>query len=303
VGDVLTGRPLRWQVCSDGSTLTTPSGTVLLRARASAEFAPVSLDLLGAGAPRRAAAQTPITIERTTPAQVVATLPQRSGSTTLVVAQNFHSGWEAATADGRALTPVRINGWQQGWLVPAGGATTVVASFAPDVPYQLALLLGALLLVCGLVLTVALARRDDDGARPSRVTPASSGIVLVATGALVIVMGGPVATAALLLVGVMALLPGAGRHERPDPVVWWSAGRPRRRGLLALAVLTPVSAAVAVASVPWPGGRLGIESALVQAGVWLGVTASLWVALGDGRRLPTLGSLRTRRMTGRSTTT
>ena len=55
VGDVLTGRALRWQVCSDGSTLTTPAGTVHLRARATAEFAPAQLDLLGPGAPRRAA--------------------------------------------------------------------------------------------------------------------------------------------------------------------------------------------------------------------------------------------------------
>ncbi|TQM58265.1 arabinofuranan 3-O-arabinosyltransferase [Humibacillus xanthopallidus] len=302
VGDVLEGRPLRWQVCSDRSSLETPSGTVLVRARATAEFAPVTLELLGAGAPRRAAAQTPVSLERPTPAQVVATLPQRSAPTTLVVAQNFHSGWEAATADGRTLTPVRVNGWQQGWLVPAGSATAVSASFTPDVPYQLALLLGALLLVSGLVLTVALARRDED-ARPSRLTPARPTVVLAVAAAAVAVVGGPVAVAALLVVGVVALLPSAGRHERPDPVVWWSAGRRRRRAVLALAVLGPVAAAVVVAADPWPGGRLGIEAPVVQAGVWLGVAASLWVALGDGRRRPRLGMVRTRRMTGRSSTT
>ncbi|HET7799941.1 MAG TPA: alpha-(1-_3)-arabinofuranosyltransferase family protein [Humibacillus xanthopallidus] len=302
VGDVLEGRPLRWQVCSDGSSLDTPSGTVLVRAHATAEFAPVTLDLLGAAAPRRAAAQTAVSLERPTPAQAVATLPQRSGSTTLVIAQNFHPGWEATTADGRALTPVRINGWQQGWLVPAGAATTVAARFAPDVPYQLALLLGALLLVSGLVLMVAFARRDED-ARPSRVTPASPAGVLAAAFAVAAVVGGPVAVAALLVVGLVALLPGAGRHERPDPVVWWSAGRRRRRVLLVLAVLGPVAGAAVVATDPWPGGRLGIESLVVQAGVWLGVAASLWVALGDGRRLPRLGMVRTRRMTRRSTTT
>jgi arabinofuranan 3-O-arabinosyltransferase len=273
-----------------------------VRARATAEFAPVTLDLLGAGAPRRAAAQTPVSMQRPTPAQLVAALPPRSAPTTLVVAQNFHPGWEASTADGRALTPVRVNGWQQGWLVPAGSATAVSASFAPDVPYQLALLLGALLLVSGLVLTVALARRDED-ARPSRLTPARAGVVLAVAVGAVAVVGGPVAVAALVAIGIVALLPTAGRHERPDAVVWWSAGRRRRRAVLALAVLGPVAAAVAVAADPWPGGRLGIESLVVQAGVWLGVAASLWVALGDGRRRPGLGRLRTRRMTGRSTTT
>ena len=118
---------------------------------------------------------------------------------------------------------------------------------------------------------------------------------------LVALVGGPVGLAALALAGVLALLPSAGRPEDPDPVEWWSAGRARRRMLLALAVVAPVAASVAVAATPWPDGRLGIESLLVQTGVWLGVAASLWVVLGDGRRLPRLGTVRTRRMTGRST--
>ena len=299
VGDVLTGRALRWQVCSDGSTLTTPAGTVHLRARATAEFAPAQLDLLGPGAPRRAAPQTEIRLDRPTAAQVVAPLPQRSSSTTLVVTQNFHAGWEATTSDGTALTPVRVNGWQQGWVVPAGGATTVVASFAPDVPYQLVLLLGALLLLTGLVITLALGRRDSD-TPASPVAAARPVVTLAVAGVLVALVGGPIGVAALVLAGVLALLPAAGTHA-PDSVVWWSAGRARRRTLLGFTVVAPVAAAVAVAAAPWPEGRLGIESLLVQAGVWLGVAASLWVVLGDGRRLPRLGSVRTRRMTGRST--
>ncbi len=302
VGDVLTGRSLRWQVCSDGSTLTIPSGDVLLRVRASAEFAPVQLDLLGAGVPRRAAGQTGVSVERPTTGEVVAPVPERQASATLVLAQNFHVGWEARTTDGQALAPVRVNGWQQGWVVPPGAATTVVASFAPDVAYQLALLVGALLLLVGIVLALTLGGRDG-GTGPPHVSPARPLIALVAAAVLVAVAGGPVGAGALALAGVVALLPGAGRHERPDPVVWWAAGRRRRRMLLVVAALAPVVAAVAVAATPWPEGRLGIESWLVQAGVWLGVSASLWVALGDGRRLPRPGSVRTRRITGRSTTT
>ena len=177
----------------------------------------------------------------------------------------------------------------------------MVASFAPDVPYQLALLLGALLLLTGLVLTLALGRRDG-AAPPSHVPAARPVVVLGVAGVLVALVGGPVGlAAALALAGVLALLPSAGRPEDPDLVEWWSAGRARRRMLLALAVVAPVAAAVAVAATPWPDGRLGIESLLVQTRV----ARRRGLAVGRARRRPAPAEAGEpcgrRRMTGRST--
>lgn len=64
----------------------------------------------------------------------------------LVVAENFNAGWNAALGD-RVLTPVRIDGWKQGFLVPAGTVGTIELRYGPSTPYRLALAIGALLAV------------------------------------------------------------------------------------------------------------------------------------------------------------
>ena len=38
----------------------------------------------------------------------------------LVVNENFNAGWQAVTAGGALLRPVRLDGWKQAWLLPAG---------------------------------------------------------------------------------------------------------------------------------------------------------------------------------------
>ena len=48
----------------------------------------------------------------------------------LVVPESINPGWTARTADGAQLTPVTVNGWQQGWVVPAGTSGTVTLTFA-----------------------------------------------------------------------------------------------------------------------------------------------------------------------------
>ena len=48
------------------------------------------------------------------------TSPPSQASRVLVVPESVNPGWTARTADGSALTPVTVNGWQQGWVRPAG---------------------------------------------------------------------------------------------------------------------------------------------------------------------------------------
>ncbi|WP_132992463.1 DUF3367 domain-containing protein [Gordonia zhaorongruii] len=64
----------------------------------------------------------------------------------LSVPESTNSGWHARL-HGRELDPVVVNGWQQGWVLPAGAAGTVALTFDLDSPYRWALLGGALLLV------------------------------------------------------------------------------------------------------------------------------------------------------------
>ncbi|MFI1204273.1 alpha-(1-_3)-arabinofuranosyltransferase family protein [Streptomyces sp. NPDC020883] len=57
--------------------------------------------------------------------------------------ENANDGWHA-TLDGRELTPLRVDGWQQAFLVPAGAGGTVTLSYAPATSYDLGLIAGVL---------------------------------------------------------------------------------------------------------------------------------------------------------------
>jgi arabinofuranan 3-O-arabinosyltransferase len=50
------------------------------------------------------------------------------------------------TGVGARLTPVAVNGWQQGWLVPAGTSGIITLTFAPNSAYRAGLIGGLALL-------------------------------------------------------------------------------------------------------------------------------------------------------------
>lgn len=92
----------------------------------------------------------------------------------LRVAQNFNAGWKAEL-DGVELPAIRVDGWQQGFVVPAGEGGDVHLVFAPDASYRIALLVGgvlAALLVVGAAVS-AVTDRAGHGRRVA-VTPARS---------------------------------------------------------------------------------------------------------------------------------
>jgi arabinofuranan 3-O-arabinosyltransferase len=121
------------------------------------------------------------------------------------LASNFNSGW-SATLGGRALQPVRIDGWQQGWKVPAGSGGTISVTFVPDSIYRISLLVGALLLLCMFVLAVVPGRRKR--ASSMIAAPVPPGILVVAgAGVVLALLGGPVALALLPCIVVARLWP------------------------------------------------------------------------------------------------
>jgi arabinofuranan 3-O-arabinosyltransferase len=92
----------------------------------------------------------------------------------LVINENFNVGWRASIG-GRPLRTVRLDGWKQGWLLPAGTAGVVTLTYGPDRLYHDAIIggLGAV----GLILLLAVApwavgalrraaREARDGAAP-----------------------------------------------------------------------------------------------------------------------------------------
>jgi arabinofuranan 3-O-arabinosyltransferase len=103
------------------------------------------------------------------------------------------------------LTPVRVDGWKQGWLVPAGRAATVTLTYGPDTAYRAGLGIGVL----GVLAAIALAWRrgvsDAPPLGPDRIYPwVDAAVVCLALGLLVGWLGFALG---VLAIGAARLLP------------------------------------------------------------------------------------------------
>ncbi|MFF0199624.1 alpha-(1-_3)-arabinofuranosyltransferase family protein [Streptomyces sp. NPDC005017] len=88
----------------------------------------------------------------------------------LTTYENHNDGWKA-TLNGRELTPVRLDGWQQGWRVPAGPGGTVQLSYEPSGTYEAALIGSGV----GIAVLIGLAlwrRRAENPDEPQPAAPA-----------------------------------------------------------------------------------------------------------------------------------
>ncbi|WP_373282084.1 alpha-(1-_3)-arabinofuranosyltransferase domain-containing protein [Nocardia veterana] len=95
------------------------------------------------------------------------------GERLLTLPLSTNVGWAAHTADGRALRPVVVDGWKQGWIVPAGAHGPVTIEFPIDRWYRLAIFGGLLLLLPLVLLAVPVPARmrrwlDDKAIRVFR---------------------------------------------------------------------------------------------------------------------------------------
>nr|WP_128617227.1 alpha-(1->3)-arabinofuranosyltransferase [Mycobacterium lepraemurium] len=115
----------------------------------------------------------------------------------LVIPESINPGWVARTGSGARLTPIAVNGWQQGWLVPAGDPGVITLSFASNSLYRAGLAAGlALLPVLALLACWRTRKRgtQDPPARPWRpgvwaAVPALAAGAVIAGAAGVAVLG------------------------------------------------------------------------------------------------------------------
>ncbi|GAB4593793.1 DUF3367 domain-containing protein [Mycobacterium avium subsp. hominissuis] len=115
----------------------------------------------------------------------------------LVIPESINPGWVARTGTGARLTPIAVNGWQQGWLVPAGAPGVITLSFASNSLYRAGLAVGlALLPVLALLACWRTRKRgtQDPPARPWRpgvwaAVPALAAGAVIAGAAGVAVLG------------------------------------------------------------------------------------------------------------------
>lgn len=198
VRDLRTSAPLQVRPC--GTPLHLSSGRHRLRLTATGEFRVRSVAL----SPLRFPSQTPpsrgLTVGRWEQTHRLLTV-QDGAASLLVVPEAANPGWHA-TMNGRRLVAQTVDGWQQGWVLPAGAGGRVQLVFAPDRAYRWSLLVGGL----GVLALLALAWRTRRGFTPQRQTggapPARPFVALGALVSLCVLAGGVVCLAGLI-VGVL----------------------------------------------------------------------------------------------------
>jgi arabinofuranan 3-O-arabinosyltransferase len=306
--ELLTGRPLRFTACSL-VTLARGANRVVEPDGDAFDVQDVAAVRPGDPALSPAAPAAVARVESWTSRRRVLRVTAATRSY-LVVNENFNAGWQART-DGRRLRAVRLDGWKQAWLLPAGTAGVVTLTYPPGALYRVAIAggLGALALVLLVALWPAVpgagrgrapvtaaapgrSRRSRRSRRERRIRvgPGSAGALTAAAIVCGLLLAGfwlggyP---GAVILVAATGLFLAAAsyRHSRRS---WLELSRPR---VLAGLLLAAAACGAAGEHLLLAGG-----SSLVVTGLWnvvpqiiclvvLGrLAAALILPDGDGHR-------------------
>jgi arabinofuranan 3-O-arabinosyltransferase len=224
--ELLRGRTFPLQLCGSAAGVLTGDQTVIGAPTAGLRVDSVTLTRTGA----HLRAGTPVGVDRdSSGAPTSLSVPARSAPALVSLPQNINPGW-VATLDGKDLPVQRVDGWQQGWMLPAGPAATVHLHFAPTRLFDALLVAGVVLAGAVLVAASPLGRRRGAADLP----PLGAGRVSLVDAALVV-------AAASLLTGYAGLAAVAG--------VWLLARRfPRFDGW---GIVAAVALLVAVAGLTW----------------------------------------------------
>lgn len=203
VGALLDDEPVRAQPCDQRPIALPPGAQELLISPGSA-FVVDSATLSGPLATRDAVstATTPAVVGTWSPARREVTVSDAPATRVLVVPESINRGWVARTPDGSRLVPVAVNGWQQGWVVPAGTDGTVTLTFGPNRMYRLGMAGGlALLPLLALLAWWPTRRIRSPGppARPWQPSRGQLGIAVLAVGTLIAGAAGAVVFGAALI--------------------------------------------------------------------------------------------------------
>jgi arabinofuranan 3-O-arabinosyltransferase len=286
IGELSQYLPLSVRLCAPGGALTLGAGRHTLTAATPGTFAVTDLSLAsGTSSPYAAGsasaasstsaasgAARAVTIHSWQPDQGRLSIG-RGAASYLEVHENYNPGW-AAALNGQALTPVRLDGWQQGFVVPAGAGGAITLTFRPASTYHLVLIASLLAVAILLALTAWSFLADGQGSATTMDTGGErrgqgrAWIGIVGVTALILVAG-----------GVVALV---------VPVLAWLAGRVR---LPVLAFGAMVTSGLLAAVRPFGTGLFGPFGWPAQACALVALAAALIAgSVGAPRRAEAPGS-------------
>ncbi|TKJ24807.1 alpha-(1-_3)-arabinofuranosyltransferase [Blastococcus sp. CCUG 61487] len=205
VGALQTLAPMTLEFCDAIPTLKIPGGEHRMLARSSELVSIDTVTLRRVGSPADTAPGTRAAAEivRWDAEHRTVRVDATEGDTLLAIPENTNPGWRA-TLDGTPLGPVTVDGWQQGFVVPAGMAGDVELVFRPGPVYRTALAVGAGAIALLVVLAAVPVLRPvrERTPRLPRLAAAVSAAVAFA-----VVVGGALFGTALVggLVGLAAL--------------------------------------------------------------------------------------------------
>lgn len=252
-GDLLDSRPVAWEACDD---LMLAAGDHRLLATASAAVAVSTAQLLPVDAERSAGRGRSARAQRWDSQHRLVRVS--AGPATIVATtENTNDGWRASL-DGTDLRAIRVDGWRQGWIVPAGQEGDITITYRPTTVHRGGLVLGAVAAGALVALALVGVRRRPWSAPTSRRWSEQVGLTLsVVVG---VAIGGPLVLLALPLLalrnrsGWLGPL-GAGAVLVAGAVAFADPARTLQdqTGSLSLAAQVPAVVAwlaVAVAAVP-----------------------------------------------------
>jgi arabinofuranan 3-O-arabinosyltransferase len=177
VADLLDGQPMAFSACGP---VAVAAGHTDIVEPYSDGFSVQSV-VVDRRAPRLLSAHAvapaqPAAVRLWTPASRVVQV-SATGPSYLIVNENFNSGWQAKLA-GHVLQPVQLDGWKQGWLLPAGSRGLVTLNYQPDSAYRMSLFGGLAALAVVMIIAFAPVVRKRRRPAPVSETPASQGAAL-----------------------------------------------------------------------------------------------------------------------------
>ncbi|MFL6062965.1 MAG: alpha-(1-_3)-arabinofuranosyltransferase family protein [Marmoricola sp.] len=193
--DVVEGRPLAWKAC--GKPIEHLSGLNRVDVGSTGAFSATQVVLTPQGADRLVAPTERAITSASPLASTMRVTLAHGARAVLTFGQNANAGWRASL-DGKQLETQVVDGWQQGFVVPAGSAASVKIWFAPSATYRTALAIGAGAVLVVLLLLLLEVLRPAAAAGSATAPRVGAGWYVV--GLLVVgALGGPVAGGAALV--------------------------------------------------------------------------------------------------------